>query len=97
MTPPPDGDRYVTSSQIAAELGVHVQTVQKYFREDGLPGRKVGKEWRTTRAAFDRWLEGAPADTTVTIEHGHLELETKDVGAAVTDTLTRHADRKSPR
>jgi excisionase family DNA binding protein len=52
--------QYLTATQIAAELGLHVQTVQKYFREDGLPGRKIGKEWTTTRAAFDQWITSGP-------------------------------------
>lgn len=49
---------YVTAEQIAAELGVHPQTAQRYFREEGLPGRKIGKSWTTTRAAFTEWLTG---------------------------------------
>lgn len=53
---PNDSTPYVTATQISLELGVHVQSVQKYFREDGLPGRKVGGEWKTTRAALDAWL-----------------------------------------
>lgn len=57
-------DAYLTADDIAAELGVHIQTAQKYFREDGLPGRKIGKQWRTTRAAFDQWLTATPPPPT---------------------------------
>jgi len=51
---------YLDAETIAAELGVHIQTVQRYFREGLIPGRKIGKQWRTTRAAFDAWLTGGP-------------------------------------
>lgn len=51
-----DGPHYLTAEMIAAELGVHIQTVQRYFREGGLPGRKLGKQWTTTRTALDTWV-----------------------------------------
>ena len=53
----PPGD-YVNADHIATTLGVHPQTAQRYFREGGLPGRKIGHNWWTTRDAFDRWLTG---------------------------------------
>lgn len=74
---PTADDRYVTSSQLALELGVHIQTVQRYFREEGLPGRKIGHEWRTTRAAWERWLEGGNAAAVPTLETPSIALETK--------------------
>jgi excisionase family DNA binding protein len=33
------------------------KTVERLVAEQGLPGRKVGKEWRFLRAAIERWLE----------------------------------------
>lgn len=83
MTTPPDlaaAGQYVSSAQIAAELGVHEQTVQRYFREGGLPGRKIGHSWRTTRAAFDAWLTTAPptSDPAVALETPTIALETKE-------------------
>ena len=51
---------YLTAEQIAVELNVNVQTVHKYFRCDGLPGRKIGNHWTTTRAALSAWIENAP-------------------------------------
>lgn len=62
-SPDPDTGRYLTADQIAAELGIHVQTAQAYFRTGGLPGRKIGHSWRTTRAAFDAWLTSGPIPT----------------------------------
>lgn len=78
MTDEPASPAYLTSEAIAAELGVHVQTVQRYFREDGLPGRKIGKSWTTTRAALDAWLTGTAAAVGDThIHHNAVPLETK--------------------
>lgn len=53
---PNEDSRYVTAEDIAAETGVHVATARSYFRDHGLPGRKIGHSWRTTRAAYDAWL-----------------------------------------
>jgi excisionase family DNA binding protein len=33
------------------------RTVERLVAEQGLPGRKIGKEWRFLRAAIERWLE----------------------------------------
>jgi predicted DNA-binding transcriptional regulator YafY len=68
---------YVTAEQIAAELGVHPQTAQRYFREQGLPGRKIGKSWTTTRAAFTEWLTGGHGNRPAPLEQPAVPLETK--------------------
>ena len=68
--------RYLTAEDVAAELGVHIQTAQAYFRTGGLPGRKIGKHWTTTRDALDRWVE---AGNTPDDHGGELPpLERKD-------------------
>lgn len=72
-----DPPEYINAEQIADELGVHVQTVQRYFREQGLPGRKIGKSWTTTRAALDGWLTGAPKATGAIETQTPEPLETK--------------------
>lgn len=74
MAPDPTAD-YLTAEQIAAELGVHPQTIQRAFRTGGLPGRKVGKSWRTTRAALDTWIAGG--NTALEHRNFDLDLETK--------------------
>ena len=51
---------YVTGETLAAVFDVHQQTVQRWFRREGLPGRKIGKHWTTTKTAFDAWLAGQP-------------------------------------
>jgi excisionase family DNA binding protein len=42
---------------IAALLAVSTDTVYELLQSGELPGRKVGREWRTTRNAVMRWLE----------------------------------------
>lgn len=75
--PPPPASPYVTAAQISAELGIHSQTIQSYFRSGSLPGRKVGGNWTTTRAAFDAWLTGGGANGNGDLERPVVELETK--------------------
>ncbi len=75
MTATPE---YLTAETIAAELGVHPQTVQRYFREGGLPGRKIGKSWTTTREALTAWLTGSKSAPPPAVETPSLPpLETK--------------------
>lgn len=76
-----DTSPYLTSSQIALELGVHEQTAQRYFRSGGLPGRKIGHSWMTTRAALDAWLTattGDPTDPAGQLETQQVTLEHKE-------------------
>jgi excisionase family DNA binding protein len=42
---------------IAALLGISVDTVYDLLKSGELPGRKVGRGWRTTRSAVMRWME----------------------------------------
>ena len=42
---------------MAALLGVSVDTVYDLLKSGELPGRKVGRTWRTTRSAVLRWME----------------------------------------
>jgi excisionase family DNA binding protein len=52
----------VTAEEIAADLGVNIHTVRRWFREGQLPGRKVGRHgWTTPADAYARWIEAQPA------------------------------------
>ena len=49
---------------IAALLEVSTDTVYELLASGELPGRKVGRQWRTTRNAVMRWLEQSMATET---------------------------------
>lgn len=40
-------------------LRLPTKTVVRLVKDQGLPGRKIGKDWRFLRAAIERWLEPA--------------------------------------
>lgn len=44
-------------AEAAKFLRLPAKTVVRLVDEQGLPGRKIGKEWRFLRAAIERWLE----------------------------------------
>lgn len=70
---------YLTAEQIAAELRVDVNTVRRHFRSGGLPGRKVGHGWVTTRAALDSWLTGPGAGSSaLDVQHTDPQIESKE-------------------
>jgi excisionase family DNA binding protein len=63
---------------IAALLDVSTDTVYELLQSGELPGRKVGREWRSTRNAIMRWLEETMADRTV---HPTKQKKGKDADA----------------
>jgi hypothetical protein len=55
----------MTAADVAARMRCSVQTARRYFRLPAgdprrLPGRKIGRGWVTTPAAFNAWLAGTP-------------------------------------
>jgi excisionase family DNA binding protein len=38
-------------------LGAHIETVRRLARRGGLPAYKVGKDWRFSKTAIERWME----------------------------------------
>jgi excisionase family DNA binding protein len=46
---------------LAERLGKHVDTVREMLRAGTLPGRKVGRSWRTSPEDLARFLDGRAA------------------------------------
>jgi excisionase family DNA binding protein len=46
----------LTLSETAAFLRLAEADVQRLVREQGLPGRRVGEDWRFLKAAIEHWL-----------------------------------------
>jgi len=72
---------------MAALLGVSVDTVYDLLKSGELPGRKVGRTWRTTRSAVLRWMEES-----VQAETAQRAFDTGDK-AALTKALQSGAVR----
>lgn len=51
-------DEVLTLEEVAELLKLNLQTVYRQARAGKLPGQKVGKSWRFSRAAIMRMLEG---------------------------------------
>lgn len=52
-------DAAILNLEQAAELlGVSEKTLIKLLREEHIPARKIGREWRFSRDALTRWLAG---------------------------------------
>jgi excisionase family DNA binding protein len=56
--PQNDVREVLTREQAAELLQVHPSVVVRYVRRDGLPGHKLGAEWRFRRSELLRWLDG---------------------------------------
>ena len=48
----------MTVREVAAYLRVTVSTVYKLLHGADLPGKKVGGQWRISKATIEKWLEG---------------------------------------
>ncbi len=48
----------LTLEEVAELLRVHTQTAKKLLETGELRGRKVGRQWRVTRAEVERYLAG---------------------------------------
>ena len=38
-------------------LGVHIETLRRLARKGGVPAYKLGKDWRFSKKAIERWME----------------------------------------
>lgn len=59
--PPPPEREVLNIDEAAALLGVSVKTFAKVLREEDVPGRKVGREWKFSRRALVDWVGTAHA------------------------------------
>jgi excisionase family DNA binding protein len=56
--PSPGTPDVLTTAQLADFLKIEEDTVRKLARSGELPGRKIGRDWRFSRAAVLDWLAG---------------------------------------
>lgn len=67
----------------AAFLGVSTKTFAKVIRAENLPGRKVGREWKFSKAALIKWLGSGQTQSYQDDEsETAAELDTKNLSAA---------------
>ena len=52
---------YLTVDDVAEELSVVRITVYRLIRENGLPARKIRKEWRIPKDEYEAWKESLAA------------------------------------
>ncbi len=59
--PLPAPAEVLTLADAAAYLRVSAEQVLRLVREQSLPGRQVGPDWRFLKAAIQDWLKSGPA------------------------------------
>jgi excisionase family DNA binding protein len=78
-----------TTSQAAAFLGVHVQTVRRLARSGRIPCFKVGADWRFRKQALVRWADSQRFEEVG--NHGACTVLIVDGEARVSAALARMA------
>jgi excisionase family DNA binding protein len=63
-----DKARILTVSELSEFLKIHKSTVYRLLREEGLPGIRIGSDWRFSLDAIEQWLR----DHTSTIPEGGI-------------------------
>ena len=58
-----------TIQQVAQRLDLHVKTVRRYVRDGRLKARRIGKEYRVTRADLDEFAGGGAPVPIVRTRH----------------------------
>src|SRR5438270_11877558 len=58
---PPAGE-VLTLAEAAAYLRIPEEEVLRLVQTDGLPGRRLGEEWRFLKSALQDWLRAPPAE-----------------------------------
>lgn len=46
----------LNTEQACELLSISLKTFQKLLREESIPGRKIGREWRFSRQALIDWI-----------------------------------------
>lgn len=52
----------MTPDDIARDLSLPRETVMRKLRDGSIPGRKVGRVWRTEPSAYQAWLRPTQQD-----------------------------------
>jgi excisionase family DNA binding protein len=61
MRPLESSRQLFTVDEVAERLNLHVKTVRRFIRQGRLPAKRIGKEYRITRAALEEFA-GATTD-----------------------------------
>jgi excisionase family DNA binding protein len=70
-------------SQTSEFLGISEKTLIKLLREEHIPARKIGREWRFSREALVRWL--AAGDSTDYINRDERYMVSEDMPGPSSD------------
>src|SRR5262245_26455318 len=68
------GKQLFTVDEVAGRLNLHVKTVRRFIREGRLPAKRIGKEYRITRAALDDFAGTATDPGNVPIQRSRQVL-----------------------
>jgi excisionase family DNA binding protein len=62
MKSPAINKQLYTAEEVAARLNLHVKTVRRFIRDGKLRAKRIGKQYRITRAALEEFAGAPPAE-----------------------------------
>jgi len=51
-------ERYLNVDEVAVVLRLHPETIKTLLRNEQLPGRKVGRQWRVSASSLEEYMRG---------------------------------------
>lgn len=83
-------DDILTLEQAIELLGVSEKTLIKLLREEHIPARKIGREWRFSREALVHWL--ASGDSVDYINQSERYMVSEDVSGTSSSLFVKIGD-----
>ena len=63
----------MTFEELSLYLKIPKSTLYKLIHENRIPGQKLGKQWRFSKAAIDRWLDSEQSSVSKNIDQSSRE------------------------
>lgn len=55
-------ERWVSTKEIAEHLGITIDTVRRWIKDDKIPCHRVGKFWKFRVSDVDDWVKSGAAE-----------------------------------
>ncbi|MBM3472582.1 MAG: helix-turn-helix domain-containing protein [Armatimonadetes bacterium] len=63
----------MTAQEAAQYLRLGIDTLKRWARAGEVPGRRIGRQWRFSKAALDDWLAQGGPEYEALVDRGLLE------------------------
>lgn len=55
-------EKWVGTKEVAEHLGITIETVRKWIKDDKIPCHRVGRLWKFKLSVIDEWVQSGQAE-----------------------------------